>query len=363
MNQKHPKINARRGFSIVELLVVFFIIGLVMSILIPAISGVRQTARRASTNATMKDLAAASNLFATDRKGQTPGYFPPALMGAQENGDTRGMSAMQNILLDLSGGVAQNQTRDMGGGSLCDEQNGPNVVEVGPTSTNVVRVNLGAIGAPTKDLAKGTIVNAYFNPDRGALVRQCNDAQRLATSPQDHYAMPELVDAWGNPILAWSRDERSTAVFSSVNSGAGGSTPAKFYWASNAGILRAQALGRAGRDHSTATSTLYSMIGGGAVGGGRVVDGAGASWAMGALLGNPAFPRPKLNPGDRDLPAQSRGALVFHSAGQDGWFLGSEDKGGRAAGGPLGPGSSLLDFTANVDPIAFFDDILNSALN
>ncbi len=363
MQQTKKKTNAGRGFSIVELLVVIFIIGLVLSILVPAIGGVRQTAKRASTNAMMKDLATGANMFATDRKGQTPGYFPPAMMGSADNGNTRGFSGMQNVLLDLAGGVAQNQALDAGNGSACDVVGGPAVIEVGPNTdaTLNVRVNLGAIGAPTKDLAKGTVVNAYYNPDRNALVRQCTPSQRNNGAPNEHLAMPELVDSWGNPVLAWSRDERATSTFAAIDSTA----PAKFYWASNGGILRAQTLGRGGRDHSTASSSLYSMIGGGAATSSApsVVGGAGRSGAMAAVLGNQAFPLPKTNPGDPDFPAQSRGALVFHSAGQDGWFLGSEDRGGRAASGPSGAGSSTLNYTANIDALSLFDDLINSALN
>ncbi len=366
MQQTQKKTHAGRGFSIVELLVVIFIIGLVISILVPAIGGVRQTAKRASTNATMKDLATGANMFATDRKGQTPGYFPPSMMGSRDNRDTRGFSGMQNLLLDLSGGVVLNQTPDAGNGSACDVVGGPVVVEVGPNTDTAlnVRVNLAAIGAPTKDLSKGTVVNAYYNPDRGALVRQCTPGQRATPSPIDHLAMPELVDAWGNPILAWSRDERATQTFAAMDSNSG---PARFYWASNAGILKAQTLGRSGRDHSTASSSLYSMIGGGFASASAplLVGNSGQSGVMAALLGNQAFPLPKATPTGPDFPAQSRGALVFHSAGQDGWFLGSEDRGGRAAAaaGPSGAAGSLLNYTANVDSLALFDDLLNSALN
>lgn len=352
-----------RGFSIVELLVVLFIIGLVMSILVPAVSGVRQTARKAATSSTMKDLSTASNSFMNDRKGIVPGYFPNSAMGAAANAD-RGMSSMQNILLDLSGGIVTIDAIANGNNNGCDELAGPSVVEVGPTTTTVAKLNLQLFGSPTKNLANGVEVRAYFNPDKSSFARQCTDAQRPA-SVVGHKAMPEVVDAWGNPILAWSRDERATEgnPFAAIDSSAG---PASFYWTSNAGILSATGLGRTGRNHLTgsSSSTAYSMIGAGVASGAtaQLVGSPTTPSIMEALLGNPAFPMP-LATGGTPKPARARGSLIFQAAGIDGWFMGSEDRGGKMAGAASGIGTNPFGYTPNIDSIQNFDDIVMSAIN
>jgi type II secretory pathway pseudopilin PulG len=348
--------GARPAFSIVELLVVFFIIGMVLSILVPAISGVRQSARKASTSALMKDLQTASNQFSADRNGTTPGYFSPQQMGSAENRD-RGFTAMQNVLLDLAGGVVSNGTRNLT--DPCSDAGA--IIEVGPEDTTKVRVSLNAIGSPTKDLSRGTDVRAYFNPAQSGFVKFCTTDSR-ATNLDDHRALPELVDAWGNPILAWQRDDRggSTAAFAAERS----DTVARFYWNSNAGILNARAVGRSLRDHSLySPGGTYSLIGGGAFTSSApsVVGSGGRSGALAALLGNPAFPVP----GNQTVaqPASARGGLIFHSAGIDGWFLSSEDKGGRAVRGPDGPALHQFNYTAFDDPISLFDDVVISVLN
>ncbi len=341
--------GARPAFSIVELLVVFFIIGMVLSILVPAISGVRQSARKASTSALMKDLQTASNQFSADRNGTTPGYFSPQQMGSRENRD-RGFTAMQNVLLDLAGGVVSNGTRNLS--DPCSD--GGAIIEVGPEAGSIVRVSLNAIGSPTKDLSRGTDVRAYFNPAQSGFVKFCTTESR-ATNVDDHRALPELVDAWGNPILAWQRDDRggSSTAFAAEDS----QNVARFYWNSNAGILNARAVGRSLRDHSQyASGGLYSLIGGGAMSNAsqNVVGNSGSSGALAALLGNPAFPVPgNTSPAQ---PASARGGLVFHSAGIDGWFLSSEDKGARAV-------QQQLRFTPFDDPISLFDDVVISVLN
>ncbi|CAN5840137.1 hypothetical protein BH11PLA1_BH11PLA1_24380 [soil metagenome] len=359
-DSRKKTMNAARGFTLVELLVVFIIIGIVMSILIPAVAGVRQTARKASTNALMKDLSTASNVFSNDRKSQIPGYFSPQDMGSQENGQAgagRGMSGMQNVLLDLAGGIVTSEALNETG-NVCDDIGGPSVVEVGPQATNTVRVNINLIGASTKDLSRGVDVKGYFVPDQKNFIRSCAANQRLG-SVVGHHAMPELCDAWGNPILAWARDQRVTTRFAAIDSTGG---PAQFYWNSNAAILRASSFGKGGKDHSVATGSLFSIIGGGMIdsNSNAVADTTNGSGIMAAMLGNPAFPVPNSTP---LVPSTARGSLVFHSAGADDWFLSSEDKGGRAALAGGGPASVNLRYGGSEDTLQLFDDLMMSALN
>ncbi|MFN7022279.1 MAG: prepilin-type N-terminal cleavage/methylation domain-containing protein [Phycisphaerales bacterium] len=58
-----------RGFTLIELLVVIAVIALLISILLPALSGARETARLAQCSSNVRQLAVAANTHANDMKG------------------------------------------------------------------------------------------------------------------------------------------------------------------------------------------------------------------------------------------------------------------------------------------------------
>ena len=61
----------KRKFTIIELLVVVAIIGVLMGMLLPAVSAVRQNARKTKAKAEMNGIISAIKLYE-----QTYGYFP-----------------------------------------------------------------------------------------------------------------------------------------------------------------------------------------------------------------------------------------------------------------------------------------------
>jgi prepilin-type N-terminal cleavage/methylation domain-containing protein/prepilin-type processing-associated H-X9-DG protein len=66
--------NARRGFTLVELLVVIGIIGALVAILLPSLSAAREAARAAACASNVRQLATAAVAYAQENAG----YWPPA---------------------------------------------------------------------------------------------------------------------------------------------------------------------------------------------------------------------------------------------------------------------------------------------
>ena len=64
--------SIRAGFTLVELLVVIGIIAVLLSILLPALGGVRRRAQSVACMSNVRQIFMAMNMFATDNKGQLP---------------------------------------------------------------------------------------------------------------------------------------------------------------------------------------------------------------------------------------------------------------------------------------------------
>jgi len=73
------KTNIRKGFTIVELLVVITIIGILMSLLLPAIQQVRESARRVQSANNLRNIGVATLTFAAEK-----GVLPPASIGSAD---------------------------------------------------------------------------------------------------------------------------------------------------------------------------------------------------------------------------------------------------------------------------------------
>lgn len=65
----------RRGFTLVELLIVIAIIGTLVGLLLPAINSARESARQADCLNNLKNLGAATVSYTTQKNGAFPGYM------------------------------------------------------------------------------------------------------------------------------------------------------------------------------------------------------------------------------------------------------------------------------------------------
>lgn len=346
----------RAGFSIVELLVVIIIIAVVISILFPALAGARSASRKASSLSLMSNVAAAAGQFINDKR-TPPGYFSAADMGHSENATTTGssgsgFSGMQNVMLDLAGGITTQSPDNV------------NVFSVGPRAGSVVSVDIGQIGGGTSASAS----KAYLNPDRSFMEAQ-NTVEKQdgdgSTLNLANAKIPSLVDAFGQPILAWSADDRVANVtwtsandtnFAGVSSDTS-ANPARYWWNANGCFLNARNLGRLGKnqrwDGDITYKTDASLLAG--------AYAANLPRTMAGVLGNPSFPLKTAsnNPSAVPAPAQGRGQVVFHSAGANGLYVGASELGGKKARGvaPFG----TIKFDPAEDVIRDFDDLMVSA--
>jgi prepilin-type N-terminal cleavage/methylation domain-containing protein len=319
--RRFPGFRGIRGFTLVELLVVIAIIAVLIAILVPAIGGARNSARKTSTTALITTVSNGISQFRSINN-RLPGYFSQGELAHISH--VSGFTQMENALLELSGGLDQN--------AVPGDQN---VFEFSITvgsNTKKARINTLQVGAAdgpgylgmtakgvgTKDPQSSGIAPARSPQD------QVVDTNLFSGGPNAKFQMPDVLDAWGRPIILWSRNESAGTdpppAFAAINAPqnpTAANPPALFYWRSNIGYL------------STPTQRILSALGGeGTVGEPQIKK------TMAALLGDTAFPNPTLNsdinpdPVNSPVPLTPRGDFLLQSAGVDGMFL---ESGGSTA--------------------------------
>lgn len=335
MSQPHARrtvASLQPGFSIIELLVVILIIGVIIALVVPALGGVRDTAKKTETESLCTQLSQAMNQFQTDQK-RLPGYFTPAQMGQTSN-LTRGMSATENIMLDLMGSKVSTTAQS-------------GWLEVGPsdvTANNIYVDPDGLTGAKSYFTVSAKYYTAQTT-DSAATARQAGLPGHTGPASNRVNQLPDLVDAFGAPILVWVQDDAATGnvdpaglngprFVSEAYEPRRANSRAKFYWASNAAFLQAKALGKKSVDMTATGAARQSFLSRSS--GGKHVG------SLGAYLGSTTNPGPNgQGPSNwtstsvvaSDMfPTTGRGSFVIHSAGQDGIYMGLRaTKGSRGA--------------------------------
>jgi prepilin-type N-terminal cleavage/methylation domain-containing protein len=350
MTRREIGADARRGFTLIELLVVLIIIAVIISIVLPALGHVRKFARAGATKAEITKINNATMVFNNDNK-RMPGYFTAREMASTANETAQGLSAMQNVILDLAG---------FGAGTL----------QIGPVTGQELSIDPALIGAQ-----QGANNKLYYAPEGKNFVAQTDTGQQVSGNP-NHMTMPSLVDAFGNPYLAWVADDTAVGTIDTIDKFAKqrinsqNDKSAKFYWAPNACFLKATALGRRAYDQTSATE-------GSLIGGAPTTPPTDIDKSIAGFLGNPSFPYKSsgaiTNPA---IPASARAPFIVHSTGADGIFLGRKDRGAKQFG------TTFIDYTANfltpitnqtytdkdgkptnIDLLEKFDDIIGGAGN
>lgn len=339
-NQPAPK-QTRRAFTLIELLVVIAIIAVLMALLLPALAGARRAGKKSATQNMMNAFTNAVSSFSNDNGSRMPGYFSEYQMGLESNLD-QGMSAMENVLIELSGPDVLVGRYESDSGEINESAGIISIAPFNNSTVDAAIVNTKLIGAN----------GAYFAPDTQFLkVLDVNQNQQDTVDTNGQNLMPDVVDAFGNPLLVWSKDTTARGSIdpngsdpdpygqfvSMTSDGAGDyAGPAWFYLASNDCFYSrdATSVGLSGSNQNA-----FSALSGFRSDGTTSVSDEDRVKTLASLLASPSYY--ELESGTNQIgdtgiefekiyPSIPRGNLIVQSAGADNYFFGTNDTGWRA---------------------------------
>lgn len=318
--------SLHRAFTLTELLVAIGIIALLIGILLPALNAVAQRSKRTATLGLMQQVASACSLF-QQQLGFLPGLVPEDVLAydTSQNGGVARISGTENAMLHLmGGGVREDDVTPAEWSSLGTGNGWVSLSFQKPNGGNLnVKININEMTTGRGPRIAGKQYERFLSVKPNELV----DVQGQAGTAVDFdpalagvQGIPEIVDAWGQPIM-YLRAARGTGMLAGNVLGSGNTAPAQFDLYALSPYIDSTNLGELGRDQS---QSLFK-----AANGNESPVPAGVTPRQAFLaqvirhagMGNP------------DKPVSSgvaRGRFVLFSAGKDGIYFDNKD----------GPGSS-----------------------
>ena len=186
----YQKKTHRFGFTLIELLVVIAIIAILAGILLAALSGVQQAAKKTQTTSLMESFGRACDEFALDH-GRYPGLLPDSVI------DGTTITSTQNALLELMGGSRAKSTQSTS--TVIAEYD--SFADYGSTVVEFVIGNGWNLAFDPNRFGEGPwiqgrVYEPYFSPKSSDLTYTAYES-----SNPDDFSFPSLVDAWDTPII------------------------------------------------------------------------------------------------------------------------------------------------------------------
>ena len=196
----HNISQPRRGFTLIEIMVVIGIIALLIGILLPALSKVQERAKVTQTMGLMQEFAKACDAFQQEF-GRYPGLVPEEILANDPQ-----ISGTENALLELmGGGVRKNDVDTSTYTNTTTGYSAEGWVELTFTPTGQpdfkVKINIGKMGEGPR--INGKQYPPFFAPKAAELrpIEGQKFGNPRATGESAAGKIPDLVDSWGNPII------------------------------------------------------------------------------------------------------------------------------------------------------------------
>ena len=302
----HTHLHSRRGFTLIEVLVVVGIIALLVGILLPALGKVQERARMTQTMGLMQEFAKACDAFQQEF-GRYPGLVPEEILANDPQ-----ISGTENAMLELmGGGVRKNDVDNSTYTNTITGYNAPGwerlTFKITGQPDFEVKINVGKIG--DGPFINGKQYPPFFAPKANDLRPTAGQKGELAT-----FKIPDLMDSWGNPII-FLRAARNVGPLAGTNG-----DRAQFIVLDDGGTkygamdpyLGSDSLGDSSLPQTKAGaqgSSIYTLFEDGS-------DATQKKKLFAQFLRHPGFGDP-----DKPLSGTPRGKYLLISAGKDGIYF------------------------------------------